>query len=211
MDELLKKYRGQVVTHGQLCGVLSSYRSPSFKIHKWMKEGELIGLRKGMYVVPYGPGEGVISLPLVANHLYGPSYVSLEYALYQHGLLTERPRAVSSVTILRGRDVETPLGLFTYQRLPEAYYAVGMTRVMGSTKVAYLMARPEKALCDWLGLTPNLRLYSVGGVAQLLLEDMRMDEETVIGLDGERIAHYATLGFRTQRLALLAAWLEGMR
>lgn len=64
----------------QLLESLADYRAPNFKIHSLLKEKQLIGLKKGLYVVAPSNQNQLISLSLVANHLYGPSYVSLESA-----------------------------------------------------------------------------------------------------------------------------------
>lgn len=129
---LLQPLSGQVVNHGTLQAVLANYQAPNFKIHRWLREGCLLGLKKGLYaVVPQQQGQPV-SLPLVANHLYGPSQVSLEFAMSHYGLIPEAVFAVTSVTIKRGRQFDTPLGCFSYQRVPADYYAMGI-RISGKT------------------------------------------------------------------------------
>lgn len=206
----LSDFAGQVLTHGTLVSMLAEYKAPNFKIHSLLRDQRLIGLKKGLYVVaPAGNGQ-LISLPLVANHLYGPSYVSLEFALFHYGLIPEHVARVTSVCTRRGKRFATPLGLFSYQQLPADYYALGIRYTRESETLAYMMATPEKALCDWLALTPNLRMYSARGLAVLLLEDMRMDEDMLAGLDRELVARIAATGFRSQRLQYLAACLEGL-
>lgn len=73
-----------------------------------------------------------------------------------------------------------------------------------------MMASPEKALCDWLALTPNLKLYSVKGLATLLMEDMRMDSDILQKMDGKFVRQLAGKGFRSSRLNLLADFLESL-
>lgn len=207
---LLQSFSGQVVTHGTLQSVLTGYRAPNFKIHRWLREGRLLSLKKGLYaVVPQQAGQ-FISLPLVANQLYGPSQVSLEFALFHYGLIPEAVAQITSVATKRGKQFDTPLGRFSYQRLPVNYYAKGICYVRESATQAYMMASPEKALCDWLALTPNLKLYSVKGLSSLLLGDMRMDTEGLQGLDTAFVRQLAGLGFRSNRLSLLADFLESL-
>lgn len=205
---LLQPFSGQVVTHGTLQSVLRGYQAPNFKIHRWLAEGRLIGLKKGLYaVVPQQAGQ-YTSLPLVANQLYGPSHVSLEFALSHYGLIPEAVAQVTSVTTKRGKQFDTPLGRFSYQRVPVAYYSKGIHYVKQSPTQAYMMASPEKALCDWLALTPNLKLYSLKGLSTLLLEDMRMELDGLQQMDSAFIRQLAGLGFRANRLNLLADLME---
>lgn len=207
---LLQPFAGQVVTHGTLQSVLADYRAPNFKIHRWLQEGLLLSLKKGLYaVVPQQDGQ-FISLPLVANQLYGPSQVSMEFALFHYGLIPEAVTRVTSVTTKRGKQFETPLGCFSYQRVPIDYYARGIVYVRETATQAYMMASPEKALCDWLALTPNLKLYSIKGISTILLDDMRMDTDVLQELDSAFVRQLAGLGFRTNRLNLLADFLESL-
>ncbi len=52
---------------------------------------------------------------MIANHLYGPSYVSLHWALRWYGLIHERVEAVTAVTTRHTREFENSLGLFTFR------------------------------------------------------------------------------------------------
>lgn len=201
---------GTVLPHSSLVSQLSDYKAPNFKVHRMIKEGQLISLKKGLYAVPSEKNNVLISLPLVANHLYGPSYVSLEFALYHYGLIPEYVADITSVCTKRGKTFNTDLGRFSYQQLPTKYYSLGIRSVKESDTVAYLMASPEKALCDWLTLTPNLRLYSVKGLSNLLLEDMRMDAEIFKAFNLELIGNIVLTGFRAQRLKHLTEFLKGL-
>jgi len=201
---------GLVLSHGTLASMLESYAAPNAKIHSLLKEGRLIGLKKGLYVVAPQKNERLISLPLIANHLYGPSYVSLEFALSQYGLIPEFVATVTSVTTKRGRQFSTPLSIFSYQTLPADYYSLGIRHIQKDTKVAFMQTSPEKALCDWLVLTPNLKIYSAKSLATILLEDMRMDEQALAELDLALIEKIAATGFRQQRLRFLPEFLRNL-
>ena len=211
MDALLLPYAGLVVRHSTLLSVLSDYQAPNFKIHRWLDAGDLISLKRGLYAVP-GLSSGVsISLPLVANHLYGPSYVSMEFMLSHYGMIPERVVQVTSVSTRRGKHFENRLGRFSYQHLPVAYYALGIEYVKTSDCVGFMVASREKALCDWLALTPNLKIYSTKGLRVLLLDDMRMDEVILNELDTDQVMTFAQSDFKTERLTWLGRLLaEGV-
>ncbi|MDR9498538.1 MAG: hypothetical protein RI556_08660 [Hydrogenovibrio sp.] len=203
MDTLLQPYAGLVVSHATLLSVLSGYQAPNFKIHRWLDEGELISLKRGLYAVPGASSQASLSLPLMANHLYGPSYVSMEFMLSHYGLIPERVVQVTSVTTRRGKQYENSFGRFSYQHLPAAYYALGIEYVKSNARVGYMMASREKALCDWLALTPGLKVYSTKGLRTILMDDMRMDEAALNALNADKVMAYAQGGFRTERLTWL--------
>ena len=62
----------------------------------------------------------------LANLIYGPSYISLDYALSLHGLIPERVETITSVTTRRSRHFDTPFGTFSYRMLNGRRYAVGV-------------------------------------------------------------------------------------
>lgn len=211
MDVLLQPYGGLVVRHATLLSVLSDYRAPNFKIHRWLDDGRLISLKRGLYAVPDVSSNISLSLPLIANHLYGPSYVSMEFMLSHYGIIPERVVQVTSVTTRRGKCFENSLGRFSYQHLPPSYYALGIEYVKESARIGFMVASREKALCDWLALTPNLAIYSTKGLRLLLLEDMRMDESILREMDAQKVTAFAKAGFRSERLMWLSRLLaEGV-
>lgn len=207
MDPLLQPFAGLVIPHSALTNILAAYRAPNFKIHRWLKDGHLWPLKRGLYAVNPHDSGSALSLPLIANQLYGPSYVSLEFALFQHRLIPERPVQITSVTPRRGKTCENIVGRFSYQRLPESYYALGIQYVKLNERVAYMMANREKALCDWLVLTPNLKVYSTGSLKTLLLEDMRVDQERLCDMDASKVALFANASVKPRLLLLLASLL----
>ncbi len=211
MDALLLPYTGLVVKHSTLLSVLSDYQAPNFKIHRWLDDGQLISLKRGLYAVPGLSAVISVSVPLVANHLYGPSYVSMEFMLSHYGIIPERVFQITSVTTRRGKRFENDLGRFSFQHVPAAYYALGIDYVKASERVGYMVASREKALCDWLALTPNIKIYSTKGLRVLLLDDMRMDEDILSELDTDKVMRFSQAGFKADRLQWLGRLLaEGV-
>ena len=64
-----------------LASNLGNYKSPRQKIIELEKQGVIIRLKRGVYVVSPQITKKTVSTELIANHLYGPSYVSMESAL----------------------------------------------------------------------------------------------------------------------------------
>lgn len=163
--------------------LLHEYKRPNDKISELLKSGDLISVRRGLYVL--GPN---IDLPLpepflIANHLRGPSYVSLESALSYWGLIPERTFEVSSVTVKTSKKYKTPVGRFNYQQLPLPYYSFGIRSIQLTPKQTILIASPEKAICDKIVLTSMINLRSTKQTREFLLEDLRMDEDMLKTLD----------------------------
>lgn len=208
MSSVLQSFAGQLIPHGSLVAVLKDYQAPNFKIHRWLDEAQLWSVKRGLYVVSPTLSKIPVSLPLVANQLYGPSYVSLEYALYYYGMIPERVAQVTSVSVKRGKHYENQLGRFSYQKLPVAYYALGIDCVKASDNVTFMMATPEKALCDWLVLTPNLKIYSVKSLRILLLDDLRLDVSFLQSLKPEVVKNFARVAKKAKLLTMLASLLE---
>jgi predicted transcriptional regulator of viral defense system len=158
------------------------------KVSRWIKSGELVGIVRGIYVTAPELRKRPVSLELLANMIFGPSYVSFEYALSRSGLIPEAARAVTSATPKRNKDFDTPLGRFSYRHLPLKAYAFGYTREELSDGSGFLVARPEKALLDWLYLSGAVR--SVKAMEARLYEDLRLEPESLGELDRNRLADY---------------------
>lgn len=172
---LAKQYSYVPLSRQVMLALLRGYKRPNDKISELLKSGELVPLKKGLYV----PGKSV-DLPapepfLIANHLWGPSYISLESALSYWGLIPERVYEVSSITIKSSRKFRTPLGRFSYRYLPFPYYSFGVNSVELAPGQVALMAIPEKALCDKIIATAGLTLRSTAQTRSFLLDDLRID------------------------------------
>lgn len=179
----MKAYTQAPIVHHVLMEALSEYRRPNDKISELIKSGELLALRRGLYVP--GPEMDLPSpdLYVVANNLRGPSYISLESALSYWGLIPERVYEVSSVTIKTSKDYKTPIGKFSYQHLASPYYSFGLKSVRLQAQQTALIASQEKALCDKIILTAGVFLRSIRQTKDFLIEDLRIDEENLVNLD----------------------------
>lgn len=110
------------------------------QLYQWVKGGDLVRLKRGVYVLAETRPEMVA----VAKALYGTCYISLEYALNHYGFLPDIPFAVTLVTPKATRKFTTPFGQYVYHTVkPGAFF--------GFDPVS-LMAEPEKAIVDYLYL-----------------------------------------------------------
>jgi len=159
-----------ITTTAMILEKLKQYASPASKLSRMVKKGEYIPIIKGLY-------ETDASTPgyLLAGSIYGPSYLSFEFALAYYGLIPEAVYVFTSATYdkKKKKHFETPFGTFTYRDVPTEMYPLGVL-IIHESDYSYHIASPEKALCDML--------YTKGPVANqkelqsLLFDDMRIDE-----------------------------------
>ena len=112
---LLKKSSDNIFDYNCLMSVLSGYKAPHRKINTLLKSGDIIRVKKGLYTFGKAHRQTLTNKLLLANLIYGPSYVSHLYALAFYQLIPERVTVVTSVTPNRNKVFDTPLGQFTYQ------------------------------------------------------------------------------------------------
>lgn len=177
VEEAIQEYGGQPLPRQVMLSLLQDYSRPYDKISEMERQEKLIRLRRGLYL----PGPRLRmerpSAFLTANLLYGPSYVSLESALAHWQLIPERVYETSSVTTELGRVFDTPVGRFSFTRLPLPYYSYGIKSIVVGTNQHALVASPEKALCDKIVSTAGVQLRSMLQSEVFLLEDLRMEKE----------------------------------
>jgi len=171
-----------------MMSLLGEYKRPNAKIHGLISEGVLEPVRKGLYVAGTFLNTGKPESFLLANHISGPSYVSLESALSYYGLIPERVFEVASMTVKASRKFITPGGVYSYTRLPLPYYAFGIRHQSLTDEQQVLIASPEKALADKIVTTSSVILRSKNDVLSYLVEDLRMDESSLKGLNTRDIA-----------------------
>jgi predicted transcriptional regulator of viral defense system len=109
--------------------------------------GHLVKLGRARWAVP-----GQASA-LQAGHLLTapfPAYVSLQTALFHHGMISQMPEVIYVVSLARTQRRATPLGTFSIHHVQPAFFFGYAVLADGVTQ----MAVPEKALLDFLYLAP---------------------------------------------------------
>jgi len=168
-----------------------------------VQAGEIHRIRRGLFCLdrrflPAPPN------PLaLAQLVYGPSYLSTETALSWHGWIPEAVHAVVSTGLGRSREFVTPLGTYVFQRVPQKSLMSGVQRITeAAPHVSYLMARPLKALadyvythhCDWRSADP-------------LRGSLRIEDESLSSLSAEDFAELEDQ-YRSGRVS---RFLQGLR
>src|SRR5690554_1737193 len=110
------------VDYAVLRSLYSNYSFPRNKIAGLEQAGKIIRLKRGMYVVSPDVNKQLLAIELIANHIYGPSYVSMHSALRYYGLIPEQVYTVTSMTTNRSRKFENAIGNFDYKTVGWQYY-----------------------------------------------------------------------------------------
>lgn len=208
--DVRERIKTEIVDYQSMVETLRELAYPRNKINDLIRQRKLIRVKKGLYVFGDKHRRHPYSRELLANLIYGPSYVSMDYALAHHGLIPERVEALSSVTPNRSRRFSTPVGLFLYRQVPARAYETGVVRAEGEHGQAFLIATPEKALADKIVSVRGVAIYSIGDMRRFLEEDLRIDAEALRALSAERIDDYAER-YRSRRLRFLAGIVRRLR
>lgn len=174
-----------IKTHEILLQELGRYRNPISKIGRLVNDGKLVPVTRGIYET-----DRAIPGYCLAPIIYGPSYLSFTFALSFHGLIPEAVYQFTSATLGKRRTkiYETPFGMYTYRDVPESAYSAGLL-YRTENGYAFLIASPEKAICDMLyQISP---LHSQHDLEQYLFEDLRMAREDFSRLDWQDLSEIA--------------------
>ena len=178
---------------------LAGFDAPRNKLAALSRSGEIVRVKKGLYVAK----GAAVDRWVLAGLIYGPSYVSLEAALAHHGLIPERVDEVTCISTKRPRLFETPMGRFSYRAVPARVFLAGVTLVEAEGG-SYLLASPEKALCDRVAQIRNLRAQR--DVPPLLVDELRVDVEMLAKFDVALVRDIAR-AYRRASVTALAGWL----
>lgn len=191
-----------------LLDALQEYRQPRMKINRLLADGIIIRIKKGLYIFGDSTRRRPFSREILANLCYGPSYISLQYALHYHGLTPERVETVTSVTTGRSRAFSTPVGQFSYRTIPLEAFPAGMGQYDLADGRHFLMATPEKALADTIVAGRGAGIVNVKEMREYLA-GLRVDLTALKDLDRKLLAAIAQR-YRSRRVRFLCdlvGWL----
>ena len=175
------------------------------KIRREVQAGRLIPVARGLYET-----DQTISGKYLAGHIYGPSYLSFDFALYVYSLIPEAVyNTYTSATFdkHKTKKYQNLFGVFTYRDVPTEVYPLEVV-IHQENGYSYQIATPEKALCD--------KLYTISPVSnltelkELLFDDLRIDEDEFEKLDHNTLEILAPL-YHSTNLNLLARLIRRNR
>ncbi len=119
-------------------------------LHRYKKKGFILQIKRGLYVFPDALPPDVY----IANKLYSPSYISLEFALSYHGVIPETVYEITSVSPKATRRFETLGKVFSYHKIKKSVYTG--YEIQKQQGISFYIASAEKAFVD----THYLRLMN---------------------------------------------------
>ena len=180
---------------------LSKYANPDMKVQNLVKQGELIPIIKGIYETDKSTQGHYL-----ASVLYGPSYLSFEFALSYHSLIPEVVYNFTSATFEKKKvkQYNTPFGIYTYRDVPSCVYPVEVMLKI-ENGYSYQIATPEKAICDILyKISP---VQNINNLKYLLFEDLRISESDFYSLDLQKMSNISQL-YKTKNHKLLCTFIR---
>lgn len=209
--DILKTIKTPYIDAQTLLYFLADYRKPREWILRMIKSGELIRLKNGFYLIKGKIQEDsnlIIPYEQVANLLYGPSYVSLEWALSFYGMIPERVYSVTSMSLGKNKEFHTPIGRFVYHALAANSYSIGITQMQIPNFIGgFFMATPEKALADLVYVT--CKGLNKDQLKQELLESKRIDEEVLRQLNKNLLVEISQ-SYQAKSVNHLTNLIEGL-
>lgn len=190
-----------IVTNTMYKNKLDKYSNKQNKISRDIRNKKIFKIINGLYETDQNtPGY------LLAGAIYGPSYISFEYALSYYGMIPERVEVITCATNSKKKKKEyrTDFGTFTYRDVPKLAYPIG-TNLYEEPNYSYQMATKEKALCDKLYTLKPLK--NINNLKNMLYNDLRIDEEKIEELDINLIEQLAPL-YHSTNIKLLLKYLK---
>ena len=210
IEELRKRIAQEEFDYLALGDALRDYARPRDKITDLLRKGAIVRVKKGLYVFGSQYSHAPYSRELLANLIYGPSYVSLEYALSYYGIIPERVETVSCVTCGKNREFNTPAGRFTYWSVPVIAYRTGIDLVNAGGNRSFLIASREKALADYICHDRGSSLRNADELESYLVDNLRVDPNDLSQLDPKRLAVIGE-AYGSNKVRLLAGFIRGTR
>lgn len=195
------------VTASVLESLFPHIKGGNQKIRLLERDRQIIRLKRGLYVCSPEVTGKLLSTELIANHLYAPSYVSMASALRYYGLIPEAVYTKQSMTLKHSKDFDTQLGRFEYTHISKEAFSVGLTSVR-KEGYAFVMATPEKALCDLIANSPQVNLRYLKDAKIYLEEDIRIEMEDFMQMNFEVFEDYIHVGKKADSIRTLLKLLK---
>ena len=190
-----------IITNDMAKYKLNNYSNKNNKISREIKKGKLFKIITGLYETdPNTPGY------LLASSIYGPSYISFDFALSYYGLIPERVSTITCATFnkKKRKQYNTKFGVFTYKDVPSSAYPEEIL-LKQENNYSYQIATKEKALCDKLySLKP---LKNISNLENMLFNDLRIDIDEFKKINIKKIEKLSNL-YHSTNVTLLLKYLR---
>ena len=106
------------------------------------------------------------------------------------------------MTLKHSKDFDTPLGRFEYTHISKKAFSVGLTNIR-KDGYAFVIATPEKALCDLIANSPNVNLRYLKDAVTYLEDDIRMELDDFRQMKPEIFEEYINVGKKADSIRTL--------
>ncbi len=190
-----------IKTTAILISELPGYVNPKAKIGRMVEKGEIYPIIRGLYEDdPKTPPQ------YLANCIYGPSYISFEYALNYYNLSGKHDCPVTCAAYGKRKEKrhETSFGVFTYRDIPKKAFSEELI-LHYENGYSFVIASPEKALCDTLyNAAPAANLKEL---KTLLFDEIGIGKRKIFRLDPTVLLRLSDL-YGCRNLHLLKSFLR---
>ena len=122
-------------------------------------------------------------------------------------MIPEAVYTIQSMTFKAAKEFNTPVGNFCYYHISRETYPIGITQIKEGNGV-YIMATPEKALCDLIANLPGINLRYRKEALEFLEENLRFDMDRVSQLNPEIFLEYAKKGKKSTSILTILKLLQ---
>lgn len=211
LERVLDNCPSRIIEHATVSSLLENlgYKRINDKIVQLKNKDILTPLKSGYYI--YNPlhNNTLVSKEIIANVLLGPSYVSLNFALWFHGLIPESVYEITSITTKRSKSFETPFGIFSYAQIKKELFNIGL-EIKTSKNGNFIIAGKEKALCDKVYFTKDIDLRSQKVMMEFLEDDLRIDMEELENCDMSIFEEYSKIS-KSKKIEVLTKVIQGLQ
>lgn len=189
-----------IKTIQELRNIYKEYADVKGKIMREVRNGSYIPVVRGLYETDkQTPGY------CLSSYIYGPSYLSFEYALAYYGLIPEKAVVYTSATYnkRKTKTYKTYFGNYVYKDVPKSAYPYDINAIEENGYV-YHIATKEKALCDVL--YDKKPVTSMKQLKELLFIDLRIDEDIFLSLDMDKLI-FLISKYRSKNLNILMKYI----
>ncbi len=158
-------------------------------LYRWAKASHIIQLKRGIYMTRrfYEQHRGdYLFSAAVSTILLPQSYLSLEFILQQHNLLTEATYPITCITTKNTRRIINPIGTFWYRHVRNDLYRGFTLSDYFSIRIA--QASVAKALFDYLYLRPLSASYRHPKIN--LADELRLNLDELTVADREEFSRF---------------------
>ncbi len=174
----------------QVTGVDSADQVVRNLLYRWVKAGHLVQLKNGVYMTRwfYEQHRGDYLFSAAVSAILMPqSYLSLEFILQRHNLLTEVTYPITCITLKVTRRIVNEIGTYWYRNIrPDLYRGFTISEYLG---IRVAQATLGKALFDYLYLRPLPAAFR--SMKLNIAEELRLNLDELSETDRDEFAGFA--------------------